>query len=255
MEHPIFSKIENASKPDFGAILSNSFDLYKKVFSQGIIHTLVSIAISIPFILVVYIPILPAYIDMIQHAGDPYYQPTFFEDMSVPLIIGWVILVLLLSFIIQVFNFSIQGHFLKYMKNVDLGTNDEIGGFFTIAKAHYSKIIILSLSVMGISLLATLACYLPAFYVIVPIAMMTPIFIFNQDLSVSDIVKAGFKLGNKYWGWLFLIGLVVYIFSILVGVLACGIGILFTSFFGQVALYVTYRDTIGFEEDQTAQIE
>ena len=40
MENPVFQKIENANKPDFGDILSKSFELFKKVWEQALYHVL-----------------------------------------------------------------------------------------------------------------------------------------------------------------------------------------------------------------------
>ena len=255
MEHKIFKKIEQSSKPDFSDIISKSFDMYKKVISEGIVHTLISLAIAIPFILIVYIPILPGYIDMITHAGDPYYQPSFFEGMGPVMIIIWVLVVLVMSFIMQVFNVSVFGHFLKFLKKKDLGTNEDIGGYFTIAKEHFGKIIILSLATTGISLLAMLACYLPLFYVMVPLTLVSPIFIFNTEMSVGDMVKASFKLGNKYWGVLFGIFFISGMMASL-GLIACYIGIIATAFFSYIVSYYVYKDTIGFDDEvQTSTSE
>ncbi|WP_109302541.1 hypothetical protein [Aquimarina sp. AU474] len=249
MEHPIFNKIENSKKPDFGDILSKSFELYKKAFSIGLIHGLISLAIAIPFVLIVYIPILPTYIEMIEYSGDPYYQPTFFEDYSFIMIAIWVLVVFVMSFIMQVLNISVYGHFFKALKNEDLNTTDDIGGYFTIAKNHFGKIVILSLATMGIGILAMLLCYFPLFYVMVPFQLVIPIFIFNQEMSVGDIIKAAFKLGNKYWLIFFGLIFVSAIFSSL-GVLGCYIGVIATMFFSYIVSYYMYKETIGFEDGQ-----
>lgn len=246
MEHQIFKKIEQSSQPDFSDIISKSFDMYKTVIKEGIMHMLVVIAISLPFALLVYIPILPAYIDMITHAGDPYYQPSFFEDMAPAMIVVWVLAIFVLSFIMQVLNISILGHFLKFLKNKDLGTNDDIGGYFTIAKTHFGKLVILSLATLGISLLAIAACYLPIFYVTVPLTLITPIFIFNPEMSVGDLVKASFKLGNKYWLVFFGLFLISGMMASL-GMIACYIGLVATAFFTYIVTYYAYKDTIGFD--------
>ncbi|WP_281986852.1 hypothetical protein [Aquimarina aggregata] len=249
MEHPIFNKIENSKKPDFGDVLSKSFELYKKTFSMGVTHSLISLVIMIPFLLIVYVPVLPGYIEMIQNAGDPYYQPSFFEDISPVMIVIWVLVIFIMSFLLQVLNFSVYGHFLKALKKIDLNTDDDIGGYFTIAKQHFGKIILISLATMGIALLATLACYFPIFYVMVPFQLVIPIFIFNQEMSVGDIIKAAFKLGNKYW--LVLFGL-IFISGMLsaLGVIACYVGIIFTMFFSYVVSYYVYKDTVGFEHGE-----
>jgi hypothetical protein len=148
----------------------------------------------------------------------------------------------------QVLSVSIFGHFLKFLKNKDLGNNDDIGGYFTIAKEHFGKIIVLSLATTGITLLATIACFLPVFYVMVPLTLITPIFIFNPELSVADMVKASFKLGNKYWGVLFGLFIVSGLMASL-GFVACYIGIITTAFFSYIVYYYVYKETIGFDTD------
>ncbi|MEZ4874200.1 MAG: hypothetical protein R2793_01775 [Flavobacteriaceae bacterium] len=246
MEHPIFEKIAQSPKPDFGDIISKSFELYKKVFSQGVLHSLISLLVMIPFFLLIYIPIIPFYVEMFQNMGNPHYRPSFMDDITPGMIAGWVLLVFVFSFLMQLINMSVFGHFLKLLKKVDLGTDEEIGGYFTLLKTHSGKLFMLTLATMGISLLAALLCYLPIFYVMVPLHWMFPIFIFNKKLSVSEVVKAAFKLGNKNWLLFVALGIVVSFMAAL-GEILCGVGIILTLFFTYVATYVTYRDTIGFE--------
>lgn len=251
MESNLFQKIENSKSVDFGNILSKSFELYKKVFNIGLMHTLVSLVVVIPFILIVYIPILPIYIDMLSGGYDPYYYGNDpFMDYSILWWVGYVIVVLLLSFLLQLVTISIYGHFLLALRNADTGSSHEIGGYFDLLKDHFGKILLLSLATMGIAILATLLCYFPIFYVMVPLQLILPIFVFNQKMSVSDIVKAAFKLGNKYW--LILFGLIIVggILSSL-GAIACYIGLIATAFFTYIVIYYFYKDSVGFDDDFT----
>lgn len=247
MEHPIFKKIENSKPADFGDIFSKSFEMYKENFSEGLMHALISIAVSIPLMLIVYIPLFPMYMEMMQNVGDPYYTPSVLEDYSIAIIIGWYILVFILSFVMQVINMSIYGRFFMVLKKKDFGGHEDVGGYFDIIKQHFGKLILLSLATMGIALLATMLCYVPILYAIVPMHWIFPMFIFNQELSVSDTVKAAFKFANKNWLMFFLLGFVCIIVSAL-GYVICGIGIILTYFFFYIATYVTYRDCIGFDD-------
>lgn len=251
MESNLFQKIENSKSVDFGNVLSKSFNLYQKVFKEGIIHTLISLIVIVPFLLIVYIPILPWYIDAITHAGDPYYYGDDpFGDYAPIWVFAYVILVFLLSFLMQVFNMAIYAHFLLVIKREDTGTPQEVGGYFLFLKDHFGKILLLSLASFGITLLATLLCLLPVFYVMVPVTLFLPILVFNQKLSVSEIVKAGFKLGNKHWGIAF--GLII-VGSILasLGAIVCYIGLIATAFFTYIVLYYFYKDSVGFDDDLT----
>lgn len=252
MEHPIFKKIENSKSPDFGDIFGKSIELYKKVFSQGLMHVLVSLIVIIPFAVVVYVPLMPFYIDAMTGGYDPYYSSSPFDQYSPILIILWMILVLVLSLIMQAVNYSIYGNFLKVLKNEDMGTSEDTGGYFDLLKKHFSKLVMLTLATLGIAILAALLCYLPLIYAMVPLQLMLPIFVFNEDLSVGDVVKAAFKLGNKYWLILFALILVASMLSSL-GVILCYIGMIATLFFTYIVMYYIYKETIGFEGDD--QIE
>lgn len=247
MQNDIFQKIENAKTPDFSDILSQSFDLFKKYFKEGIIHGLISIAVALPLLLLVYIPIIPVYIEALQNAGDPYYTPSFVNEFGFIYMIVWFILVFVLSFAVQLVNMSVFGKFLKFLKKEDLGINEDEGGYFTILQAHWKKMLVLTLASMGIAVGAALLCYLPIFYVIVPLHWLFPIFIFNDKLSVSEIIKAAFKIGNKYWLHFVGIGIVVSLVTS-VGMIACYIGIIATMPFTYVATYVGYKEVIGFDE-------
>jgi hypothetical protein len=106
---------------------------------------------------------------------------------------------------------------------------------------------LLSLATMGIAILAALLCYLPIFYVMVPLQLFLPVLVFNESLTVSEIIKASFKLGNKYW--LMLFGLII-VSSLLasLGILLCGIGIIVTSYYQYIVLYYFYKDSVGFDD-------
>ncbi len=247
MEHPIFKKIENSKAPDFGDIFNKSFEMYKKVFTQGLIHVLVSLVVVIPFILVVYIPLMPFYMDALSGGYDPYYSNSPFDQYSPIILIVWILFILVLSFIMQAVNYSIYGNFMKVLKNEDLGITEDTGGYFAIFKKHFSKLVMLTLATMGIALLAALLCYIPLLYAIVPLQLILPIFVFNEEMSVGDIVKAAFKLGNKYWfvifGLLFVAGLLGSL-----GAILCYIGMIATVFFTYIVLYYIYKETVGFDD-------
>lgn len=248
MKTTIIEKIENSKSVDFGDILSKSFELYKKVFQDGMVHVLVSLIVVIPFIIIIYIPILPMYIDMIQYGGDPYYYGNDpFTDFSVIFWIGYAFVVMILSAVLQLVTISIYGHFLLSLKRADTGSTEDIGGYFDLLKNHFGKILLLSLAILGIATLAALLCYLPLLYVMVPLQLFLPIFVFNQELTVSEIISAAFKLGNKYWGILFGLIIVAGILSSL-GAIACYIGLIFTAFFTYIVIYYFYKDSIGFDE-------
>ncbi len=210
-------------------------------------HSLVAFAVMIPLILVVYIPIIPLYAEMIQNTGNTAYQPNIFENYSATAIVGYYLLIFIASFIMQAVSMSVYGHFFRFLKKDDLNTDEDIGGYFTLLKDSFGKLLLLSLATIGIGLVAMLFFYLPIFYAIIPLHFIFPFFIFNSNLNVTETVKAAFKFGTKNWGVLFGIGFVCSFLSSL-GMIACYVGLFATMFFPYIATYVTYRDTIGFED-------
>ncbi|PKA82473.1 hypothetical protein ATE92_0603 [Ulvibacter sp. MAR_2010_11] len=247
MEHPIFQKIENAKKPDFGDILSKSFELFKKVWEQALYHVLITLAAVVPMILLVYIPYIAFFLSMgaLDTQGNyDYVEPDLMEYL--PLLIGYIIVVLALIFVVQAFVYGITAHFIRVLKKEDLGTNEDVGGYLSLLKGNYKKLMLLSLATFGIALLATLACYLPIFYVMVPLQLLVVFFAFHPELTVSEIIKASFKLGNKYW--LIIFGLVIVSSLIAqLGIILCIVGVFFTAYFVHIPMYYIYKDCIGFD--------
>lgn len=245
--HPIFKRIENAKSPDFGDIFSKSFELFKEVWTDGMVHVLVTMVVVIPFFIAVYVPLFPIYMDLLMNGGGPYYGEYITEHNGLWWF-GYMLLVFFLAFALQVVHFAIYSHFLRRCKQVDLKSSEPIGGFFDDVKGNFGKLFVLTLMTFGIAMLAALLCYLPIFYVLVPLNLLLPIYAFNPEMSAGDIVKAGFKLGNRFWlvaFGLILIGSIIASF----GAILCGIGIIATQFFAQIVLYYFYKDTVGFEDD------
>ena len=87
MEHPIFQKIEKANRPDFGDILSKSFELFKKVWEQALYHVLISMLSVVPMILLIYVPY---FIFIFSIAGQDAYGDYQQPDMT-PYIPGLII--------------------------------------------------------------------------------------------------------------------------------------------------------------------
>lgn len=252
MEHPIFTKIENAKKPDFGGILSKSFELFKKVWEQALYHVLITLAVMIPVILLIYIPVMVFAFGMGGFDSYGYYDSYgFYREPNmtpyIPLLIVYILVVLLIIFVAQAFVYAITAHFVKVLKKEDTGSSEDIGGYFSLIKGNYLKLFMLSLATFGIAILATLACYLPIFYVMVPLQLIVVFYAFHPELSVSELVRASFKLGHKFWLTIF--GLII-ISSLIaqLGILLCIVGIFFTAYFAHIPMYYVYKDALGFDD-------
>ncbi len=101
----------------------------------------------------------------------------------------------------------------------------------------------------GIAVLATLLCFLPIIYALVPLSFIVTVYAFNPDMSISEIVKLGFDLGNKKWLISFGLMFVAGFLGMIIGFLMCGFGVYVTSSFGQLPAYLIYKEVIGFDDD------
>lgn len=253
MSNKIFQKIETAATPDFGNILSRSFDLFKKVWMESFLHILITMLAVIPFVIVIYIPIIPSIIGSVKYGASENINP--FMDYPLIMVVGYFVLLFILIIIMQGVSIAIIAHFFQVCKKEDLGSSEEVGGYFSFLKGeNFSKVFMLSLATFGISIAAILLCYLPIFYVMVPLQLMVVIFAFNDKLSVSDIINLSFKLGNKFW--LLLFGIIIISSMIAqLGVILCFVGLFFTAYFAYIPIYYFYKDTIGFNGDLESSTE
>ncbi len=247
MKEALLQKIENSQSPDFGNILSKSFDLFKKIWMDGFMHLLVNTLAIVPLMLLIYIPFVPAFIEAAQNDASENFRPDF--DFPVIYIIGYILMILVVVIITQVISIGITAHFFKVCKIKDLETQEEDGGYFSYLKGkNFGKLIALSLATFGIAIAAMMLCYIPIFYVMVPLQLIVVIFAFNDQLSVSDLISLSFKLGNKFW--LLVFGLIIVSSMIAqLGIILCFVGIFFTAFFVHIPIYYFYKDTVGFGDD------
>lgn len=247
MKQQLINKIESARTPDFGNILSKSFDLFKVVWMDSFMHVIVTFLAAIPLIVLVYIPFVPAIIEAAQDGGTVPMKPNF--DYPVITMFAYGVMMFVLMVVVQMIAIAITAHFYKVCRIKDMDTQEDTGSYFSYLKGvGLGKIIMLSLANFGIAIAAMMLCYLPIFYVMVPLQLMVVIFAFNKELSVSDIISLSFKLGNKFW--LLVFGLII-ISSLIaqLGVILCFIGLFFTAYFAYIPIYYFYKETIGFGDD------
>lgn len=250
----IQEKIKDAKALDFGTILSESIELFKKTWVQGFLLQVFNFIIALPFIIILYVPLIGV---MVTNAENGYDNSetwsTFFAGMSLLYVLFIIVVVLVLGSV-QV---ALNAAFFRIMKKLDHNESTVTNDFFYFLKGSYlSKAFVLMIVSILISIPAILLCYIPFIYVIVPMSYFSFFFAFNPDLSVGDIVKASFGLGNKKWLISFGLLIVSSLLAQIVGLLLCLVGVLFTAAFVYHPTYLIYKHVIGFDEnDQVLEIE
>ena len=237
----IQQKIQNAPMLDFGDIFNESIELFKKVWLQGLIMILLSFAFAIPFIIIIYFPLIALGI------ADAFTYGSY-ADLAPFAVFFMIITYLFFIFVMIVVSLGLKTALYKIMRQKETDSTEKDDYFFYLRRNYLSKTINLSLAYLGITLLATLLCFLPVIYVIVPLNLLVVIYAFNLDMSSSELIKASFELGNKKWLITFGLLIVSGILAQIVGSILCGIGIFFTACFAYIPPYFIYKKVIGFHE-------
>lgn len=253
----IQNRIQNAKDLDFGTIFNQSIELFKKVWVQGLVTLLLNMVLAIPFIMIIYIPLIfTGFMDLNSGSYDPY-EPYGQSDVSPVFFIVMAVVYIFMIVAMSTIGLGLKAAFYRICKLKDLEQMGKEDYFYFFKKPYLGKTVKLGLTYSGISVLATLLCVLPIIYAVVPLSFMVVVYAFNPDLSISEIIKLSFDLGNKKWlisfGLLFVSGLLAGI----VGMLICFVGIYVTASFSYLPPYFIYKEVIGFDEesDQMDRLE
>ena len=241
-------KIQNAKQLDFGNIFNESIELFKKVWVQGLITVLLSLGLSIPFIFVVTIPL-----SFFGAIGEN--NPSMVDNLGFVMLLVVVLVCFVLVVGMTVVLLGLKAAFYRIIFQYDMNVSAKDDYFYFFKRPYLGKTISLSFSYLGITLLATLLCYFPVIYVMVPMNFLFVIYALNPELSVSNLVKLSFELGNKKWFLTFGLTLIAGILAQMIGFLMCFVGIFATASFVSLPLYIIYKQVIGFDIPEIVKFE
>jgi len=243
----ISQKIQNAKELDFGTIFSESIELFKKTWVHGLLLQVLAILIMLPVILVLYVPLITAAIAQEQNGGyDPEAMNAVFAGFSILYMIGFFVAIVILTAVTT----ALSAGLYRIIKMIDHGETVMTKDLFYYLKGSYlGKFLVLMLISIVIAIPSALLCYLPLIYVMVPMSLFVPFYAYNSNLGTMDVITASFKLGNKKWLLLFGLIFISSMLAQIVGLLACGIGILVTAPFVYHPVYLVYKKVIGFDDE------
>jgi hypothetical protein len=241
-------KIQNAKDLDFGTIFSKSIELFKKVWLQGFVTVLLRGVLIVPLMLIMYIPLIFMGI-LGSEVLDSQSIENGLEEGGVFFIAIFYLLMFIVMFFAIIIMFGMHASFFRICKIKDFNETTGDDYFYFFKKRYLAKTIKVGAASAGIYMLAFLLCVFPIFYVIVPVALINVIYAFNPDLSVSNIVKLGFDLGNKKWLITFGLIIVASLLAQIVGALMCFVGVYVTTSFVFLPEYFIYKEVVGFDDD------
>src|SRR5690606_16178906 len=128
----LLEKIDRSKTLDFGDIFSNSIELFKKVWVQGLIMMLLMMVILIPFYLVMYLPFIGmGFLDM-----DAY---SYNNDISPILMIPFFIMIFVFSIVAMVLSFGMKASFYRICKMKDLNEAGSDDYFYYLKKPYLGR--------------------------------------------------------------------------------------------------------------------
>lgn len=234
----LLQKIAQTKPLDFGEIISNSIDLFKKVWLKGFLVVL---------IVVIAAMIISFVFELIGLAPDTF---DFNYEFDLESLSGFYSKNALYSvpqtILVSTLTLALVAAFYRICKQIDSGETGQDDYFYFLKKEYFKKVFMLGIIYTLIATVAQLLFFIPYIYVFVPLSYFAVIFAFNPDLSEIEIVKASFALGNKKWlitfGALFVTGMIG-----MLGILGCVIGLLFTISIVYLPVFLIYKEVIGFK--------
>lgn len=234
-------RINNARALDFGDIISNSIELFKKVWLKGLVVVLFvvfsAICIGFVFSLVGLAPVLDQ--DIFNDTFDIKALAAFYSSSALYGIPQ--------NMLISTINIAFVAAFYRICEQTLSGESGHEDYFYFFKKEYFTKVFMLGIIYTAITTIAQFLCFIPFIYVFVPLSYFAVILAHNPELSEIEIVKASFALGNKKWlitfGTMFVAGLVA-----MLGILGCVIGIVFTISIIYLPSFLIYKDAVGFDE-------
>jgi hypothetical protein len=244
-------KINTAEQIDFGDLFNESIEIFKKIWVKGLMLQLLLALLTVPLVIL----LLVYFFGLNFHEFKSYdfedsetfanLLSTFYSEhllVFLLVLIGFFFTIGLLSFI---FNCG----FFRIIKMSDQNQQASFSEVFYFFKSPYFfKTIALLVSNALISILAVSLCFFPVFYVFIPLLFFYPVFVYNPNLSLSEIINIAFSLGHKKWGIAFCITILNTILLSLINQFTYGIGALFLGCFLHIPIYLIYKKVIGFTE-------
>jgi len=233
-------RIKQSPTVEFGTVFNNSVELFKKVWLQGFLTLILTFVSILPFYLLIYLPMIAMGIS----------NPEMLDQQEMPPALAGILTLIMPIFSVGVMTVGIclNAAFLRICRKYDLNEMGKDDYFYYFKKEYLVKALILSLIMIGLSLLGLLACGLGIIYLVVPMSLFPAFFAFDKELSAVEIVKAGFALGNKNWLMIFLLVVVAGLVAQL-GVVLCLVGVFFTAMFSKIPIYFIYKDAVGISLD------
>ncbi len=241
----LISRLNIGKSLDFGDVLSESFELLKNTWVNALLFVVMQVAVITPIYFIVFFATIliggiGVFFESFLNGSNSQSQSTIVTVLFV------VLFIVIYVFFIVLYHVMYLGY-MKTIRDADLGKNFDIKKMFYFLKTRYLGKV-LGIMVLSLILIMTslLLCFFPILFVIPFLSKINTVFAYNPELSISDVFLIAFETTKKHFGILLGLNIVSIMMSQL-GVIACGVGMLFTFSYVLVVDYVTYKKIFGFD--------
>lgn len=236
------NKINQSGNLSLGEIMNASFDLFKKVWSYGLIVQVVLLLISIPLTTLLYKPLFE---ELLEQFSSGNFDPQRIDALTIPNSLSSMFSFYGITLLLGAVKYLFYCGFYKIVRDVDEDREANIKDIFLYFKpAFFGKGMLLMIVACLISFFAAALCFLPLIYAFVPISFFIVFFAYNPDLSIGEHINLSFNLGTKKWGVSFIASILMFLIVAIGTVLTCGLGGLFLSALILLPFYVIYKQVI-----------
>lgn len=253
------NKLEQVKREGYGlhleGVLSNAFDIHKKSILPGLLATflylVVMMVVGLSMFGTLYGMSLTEFVEMIQR------NPNALESAMGSISWTSILIYSAVSGIAGGMVAPLLSGIYKVSYNTQYGVNGSVADLFAYYRQPYFLNIFLYtflfsfvLQVLNFGLDQSIPIFgaLIAFVIQIILSVtliLTIPFIVFANFSWMEAMKASMAVTSKNWFFLFFILLISVIISF-VGIIFCGIGVLFTFPFLYIATFVLYDKIIGF---------
>lgn len=256
-------RIEKVGNEGYGLhlerLLSRTFNIYKKTFFLlSLVIIMYSVAVATIWFSMFEFVYGVKFVELIEMAqNDPNFVNELMSNMSFSKgLIYSLVLSIAVAFVAPIFaginKISLKVKREKTYSLGDLFTYYQQPYFFNIIV--FSFILSFVIQFLGVVFsnivpsFGSVASLWLQIFMNVSTVFTIPFIVFG-DMKWVEAIKASFKIAFKNWFFLMFVLAIGFIISYL-GILLCGVGIIFTYSFLYVLIFVIYDDVIGFKEEK-----
>ncbi|MFV0484015.1 MAG: hypothetical protein ACK5MG_07990 [Bacteroidales bacterium] len=213
---------------------------------------------SIGFVLIVYVITYiigsisgpSGYPSEIMEGATPSFATvvSFYSDYFTPL-------VAVLTFLASIVSYLLYYSYILIAKKADLGEEYSMNDMFSIlrSKKRWGFIALLLMIMISVSI-ASIFLILPGIYLAVATSLAIPIYLYNDDISPMDAIKASISTVNKNFFSILWAQILLGLIS-MAGIIICCVGILATYNILYAGQYFIYKEIFNASSTTNSDIE